>query len=98
MNVQAFENLELIPKLLKQIELISTRMAKYAPPITSKKEVAKLLNKTERTINNYMSEGLLKEGYHYHKKNAKMVVFIEDAIFEFRESLNRGIANEKVTV
>lgn len=98
MNVEAFENLELIPKLLKQVELMSKRMARYAPPVTTKKEVAKLLNKTERTINNYMSEGLLKEGYHYHKKNGKMVVFIEDAIFEFRESLNKGIANEKVTI
>lgn len=98
MNVQAFENLELIPKLLKQVELLADRMAKYAPPVTTKKEVAKLLNKTQRTINNYMSEGLLREGYHYHKKNGKMVVFIEDAILEFREILSKGIANEKVTI
>lgn len=92
MNVEAFENLELIPKLLVQIELMVERMAKLAPPLTSKKEVAKFLNKSERTINNYIEQGLLRENHHFYRKNGKILVFIEDAIFEFRDERDKGIA------
>ncbi len=98
MSYEAFENLELIPTLLKTIEQMNERMARFAPPLTSKKEVAKFLGKSERTINSYMEQGLLKEGYHFHRKNAKMLVFIEDAIFEFRDKRSRGIVNEKVKI
>lgn len=91
MNVEAFENLELIPKLLIQIELIAERMAKLAPPLTSKKEVAKFLNKSERTINNYIEQGLLMENYHFYRKNGKILVFIEDAILKFRDERDKGI-------
>lgn len=98
MNLQAFENLELIPDLLLAVQKMSDRMAKFAPPLTSKKEVAKFLGKTERTINNYMNQGYLKDGYHYFYKNAKMIVFDEDAILEFRDKLSRGLINEKITI
>jgi len=98
MNVKAFENLELIPDLLMAIKQMSDRMAKFAPPLTTKKEVAKFLGKTERTINNYMSNGLLVEGYHYFYKNAKIIVFDEDKILEFRDKLARGLVYEKVTI
>ena len=98
MNVEAFENLELIPDLLAAVQQMSERMAKFAPPLTSKKEVAKFLGKTERTVNNYMSQGYLVENYHYIHKNAKMIVFDEDAILEFRDKLSRGLVNEKVTI
>ncbi|MFK5937695.1 MAG: helix-turn-helix domain-containing protein [Sulfurimonas sp.] len=98
MRLEAFENLELIPDLLSAVKQMSDRMAKFAPPLTSKKEVARFLGKTERTINNYMSQGYLKDGYHYFHKSAKMIVFDEDAILEFRDKLSRGIVNEKVTI
>jgi len=98
MNVTAFENLELIPDLLKKIEEMNERMRKFAPPITRKKDVAKFLGKSERTINNYMSSGLLVEGYHYFHKNAKIIVFDEDKILEFRDQLARGLVYEKATV
>ncbi len=97
MNFDAFKNLELLPELLKEVSLISERMAKFAPPITSKKEVAKFIGRSESTINNYINRGLLKEGYHFNRKNGKILVFIEEAIVEFRNELSRGIANEKVT-
>ncbi|MDD5400933.1 MAG: helix-turn-helix domain-containing protein [Sulfurimonas sp.] len=91
MNVESFENLELIPKLLMQIELMAERMAKLAPPLTSKKEVAKFLNKSERTINNYIEQGLLRENHHFYRKNGKILVFIEDAILKFRDERDKGI-------
>ena len=98
MNVEAFNYLELIPILLAKIEMIENRQKILMPPITTKKEVAKFLGRSERTINNYIERGLLKDGYHFHRKNAKILVFIEDAISEFRRELHKGIAYEEVTI
>lgn len=93
-----FENLELIPKLLKKMEVLEDRLLQLVPPITTKKEVAKYLDKSERTINNYIERGLLKEGYHFYRKNGKILVFVERAIAEFRKEMHRGIADEEVAV
>jgi|GEM_PF-1367002 len=98
MNVEAFEHLELLPQLLKKIEAMEEYLKKYAPPLTTKKEVAKFLDVTPRTVNNYISRGLLKEGYHFQRKSAKMIVFVESAIFEFRDQLNKGVVDEKIAV
>ena len=98
MELQAFENLELIPLLLQKIENMEERMRKLAPPITTKKEVARFLNKSQSSINSYMAKGLLKYGYHYTKKNDRILVFNEDAILEFRDKLEKGIAHEEVTI
>ena len=97
MNVN-FEYLELLPILIKKMEEIEERQKILMPPITTKKEVAKFLGKSERTINNYIERGLLKDGYHFHRKNAKILVFIEDAISEFRRELHKGIAYEEVAI
>jgi predicted metal-dependent hydrolase len=98
MNPDDFKNLALIPNMLKQIEEMSNIIKKMMPPITTKKEVAKFLEKSEGTINNYMSSGLLKEGKHFYRKNGgKMLVFVESAIIEFRKELLFGVGNAKVT-
>ncbi|WP_294962414.1 hypothetical protein [Sulfurimonas sp.] len=98
MNVNAFENLELIPVLIEQNEILLDRLNKLVPPINTKKEVAKFLNKSQSTINRYIQLGYLIEGVHFYRKNGKILVFIEDAITEFRKELNKGLAYEKVTV
>lgn len=98
MDLKAFENLELIPQLLEKIISMEQRLKKFAPPLTSKKEVASFLNVTPRTINNYISNGYLKENYHFKRINDKMLVFIEEAILEFRDELHKGIASEKDTI
>lgn len=98
MNVESFNNLELIPKLLAKIEQMEERQKRLMPPITTKKEVAKFLGKSERTINNYIERGLLRDGYHFHRKNVRILVFIEDAISEFRRELHKGIAYEEITI
>ena len=74
----------------KIISEMSERVKRFAPPLTSKKEVAKFLGVTPRTINNYMMQGYLQDGYHYVHKNAKMIVFDEDAIVQFRDDLLSG--------
>jgi hypothetical protein len=91
MNFEAFNNLELIPKLLKKIETMEERLSKLTPPITTKREVANFLNVSTRTINNYIEQGLLQNGKHYHRKNGKILVFMEDAILEFRNKRDKGM-------
>ncbi len=91
MNLQAFENLELIPELLKTIKALEERLQKFTPPLVTKKEVAKFLGVTPRTLNNYISNGYLKESYHFKRKNDKILVFIEDAIIEFRDKRDKGM-------
>ena len=91
MNTSAFEYLELIPTLLQKMETMEDRMTKFAPLLDNKKDVAKFLCVTPRTINNYIEQGYLKEGYHFYRKNAKVLVFIENAILEFRDNLSKGV-------
>ncbi|MDD2905177.1 MAG: hypothetical protein WBK95_08835 [Sulfurimonas sp.] len=91
MDLRAFENLELIPKLLNKIEAMEERLKKFTPALTTKKEVAKFLNVTSRTVNNYIANGYLKENYHFKRKSDKILVFIEEAILEFRDNLDKGI-------
>jgi len=98
MDIRAFENLELIPKLLNKIEAMEERLKKFTPPLTTKKEVAKFLNKSESTVNRYMGTGLLIDGKHFYRKNGKILVFIEEAVIEFRLQLDRGLVYEKTTI
>lgn len=98
MNPDDFKNLALIPALLKQVEEMSNIIKKMIPPITTKKEVAKFLDKSERTVNNYIERGILIEGQHFYRKNGKMLVFVESAVIEFRKELLTGLTNAKVAV
>lgn len=98
MDLGAFENLELIPRLLSKIESMEERLKKLAPPLTTKKEVARFLNVTPRTISNYIQQGFLKKDKHFYYKNSKMLVFVEEAILEFRNELHRGLVSEKIKI
>lgn len=98
MNPDDFKNLALIPSLMKQIEEMRDMMAKMMPPITTKKEVAKFLDKSERTVNNYITQGILKEGTHFYRKNGKILVFVESAVIEFRKELLTGTTHAKTAV
>ena len=91
------KDLALIPQILEQNALLIEqnkamleRLGKFAPLLTTKKEVAKFLNVSTRTVNNYIEQGYLQEGYHFKRKNDKILVFIEEAIFEFSELKSQG--------
>ncbi|MBU0721493.1 hypothetical protein KJ877_09130 [bacterium] len=90
MNVN-FENLELIPALVEQNRILLEKLNKLLPPITTKKEVANFLGKSQSTVNRYIQLRYLIEGKHFYRKNGKILVFIEDAITEFRNQLNKGL-------
>ena len=71
MNLEAFNNLELIPELLKTVKDLKILVNILKPELTTKRGVAMFLGVTERTINNYISEGKLIRGYHFNRKNDK---------------------------
>jgi hypothetical protein len=86
---KSFENLELIPMLLKEIEEINKRLEQFTPKIDNKKAVINFLNISNSSFQNYLKDGRLKEGVHFYKKNGKMV-FIENAIIELKNNNLRG--------
>ena len=88
MNVESFNNLDLIPELLKTVKDLKILVNILKPELSSKRGVAMSLGVTERTINNYISDGRLINGYHFNRKDDKILVFIEDTIIEFK--INRG--------
>jgi len=88
MNLESFNNLELIPELLKTVKDLKTLVNILKPELTTKRGVAMFLGVTERTINNYIADGKMIEGYHFNRKNDKILVFIEDTVIEFK--INRG--------
>ena len=92
------KNIALIPVILEQNTQIIEWQKKRDEELTTKRGVAKFLGKSESTINNYIARGLLKEGYHFNRKNGKILVFVVNAIYEFKEELGKGIAYEKVAV
>jgi hypothetical protein len=99
MDTKAFENLELIPELLLSIKALENRFARLEPPITTKEQVAKFLDVSKRTINNYIAQGYFVEGIHFYRKGVKILVFVEDAIIDFRNKKMRGLVkNEKIAI
>lgn len=90
MDVEAFKNLELIPELLKSVKDLKILVNILKPDLNTKRGVAMFLGVTERTINNYISDGKLVEGYHFNRKNDKILVFIEDTVIEFKINKGKG--------
>ncbi|WP_320036319.1 hypothetical protein [Halarcobacter sp.] len=94
MNLQAFENLEDIPKLLNYLEQIHTRLEKLENDLVPKLDlskragVKKYLNVSDSTLHLMMKDGRLKQGIHYTKNlngNRVKIKFIESAIVNFKE-------------
>jgi len=77
---------------------MSNIIKRMMPPLTNKRDVARFLDKSERTVNNYIETGILREGYHFYRKDGKMLVFVESAVIEFRKELITGTTNAKVAV
>lgn len=94
MDYKAFENLELIPKLLEKvlfleekIKLLESNLIKPLE-LTTRKNVKKYLEISESTLINMMKDGRLKQGKHFtreFKNNRFKIVFIESAIKELKK-------------
>jgi predicted DNA-binding transcriptional regulator AlpA len=90
----AFQNLDLIPKLLEKIDSLenqiksinNTLQVKY--DLTRLKDVCLYLGVSRKTIYNYIDDGRFKQNIHYVKtiKNNNVTFsFVESAIIKFKE-------------
>jgi len=87
-----FSNLDLIPKLYEKIESMENEIIELRQHIkpkydlTKRAGVVRFLNISESTLERYIKDGILRQGYHYYRelKNKKStIIFISGAIEEF---------------
>lgn len=93
MNYKAFENLELIPKLLEKILILEEKIIRLEDNLikplnlTKRNDVKKYLEISDSTLNNMFKDGRFKIGIHYTKSlkgNRTKIIFIESAIKELK--------------
>ncbi len=72
----------ILDKLTDQQELLQLSIS----TLTTKKEVARFLNKSEKTIDNYVKNNTLKKDIHYFYNEKDRVEFIPFAILEFKKA------------
>ena len=74
MNYKAFENLELIPKLLEKILILEEKIIRLEDNLikplnlTKRNDVKKYLEISDSTLNNMFKDGRLQIGKHYIKE------------------------------
>lgn len=91
----SFENLKKIDTILEKIELLENKINKLSDDkerfdLTRISKVSKYLGVTNKTIYNYIDNGIFKEYIHFKKvlnKNSVRIRFIENAIINFRKGL-----------
>lgn len=85
-----FENLELTLKLiLEKLENQEELLQLSISTLTTKKEVARFLNKSEKTIDNYVKNNTLIKDIHYFYNEQNRVEFIPFAILQFKKQPNK---------
>lgn len=95
MSYEAFNNLELIPKLLEHLNTLNTRILNIENELIKKLDltkrdgVKKFLNISDSTLYQMMNDGRFKHGVHYKKtiKGKRVnIIFVESAIVRFKEN------------
>ena len=90
----SFENLDKIIDILEKLDSLNSKILNIENKLTPKLDltkrdgVIKYLNVSNSTITRYISEGIFKEGYHYHrelKNNTSKIIFVSGAIEEFKK-------------
>lgn len=98
MNSVNFNSINLIPEMVEQlkslnreIELIKNHLEpKYN--LTKRSGVLRYLDISESTLSKYIKEGILKQGYHYHrqiKNNKSIIIYVSGAIEEFKKEIQK---------
>ena len=98
MTMVAFENLELIPLLLKEIQDMKETINLITPDLSEGKQVQNFLGISRGTLNNLINRGELREGEHFYMKENKRV-YIPEKIIEFKKSYKKhakGIRQDTV--
>ena len=91
-----FDNLENTLKLiLEKLEYNQELLQLSISTLTTKKEVAKFLNKSDKTISNYIANGILVKDKHYYINENRKIEFIPIAILEFKKQPKQKITIPK---
>ena len=95
MSYEAFNNLELIPKLLEHLNTLNLKILNIENELIKKLDlskrdgVKKYLNISDSTLYQMMNDGRFKQGVHYRKtlKGKRVnIIFVESAIVRFKEN------------
>ena len=98
MTTVAFENLELIPLLLKEIQDMRETISMITPDLSEGIQVQRFLGISRGTLNNLIKRGELKEGEHFYMRENKRV-YIPEKIIEFKKYYkkhSKGMRRETV--
>jgi len=91
----SFENLKKIDTILEKIEYLEDKINKLSDKnskldLTGVSKVSQYLGVTNKTIYNYIDNGIFKEYIHFKRvlnKNSVRIRFIENAIINFKKGL-----------
>lgn len=95
MSYEAFNNLELIPKLLEHLNTLNIKILNIENELikkldlTKRNGVKKFLDISDSTLYKMINDGRLKQGVHYKKtlKGKRVnIIFVESAIVNFKEN------------
>lgn len=94
MNLVDLNSINLIPQILKKIELVSFELSELKQQIrpeydlSKRAGVMKYLDISNSTVSKYIKEGTFKQGYHYHREikgSKSIIIFVSGAIEEFKK-------------
>jgi len=77
---------EAILKILENQENLQVKIDAILQIEWSTKDVARYLNKSTKSIENYIKQGKLKEGVHFIRRNRRLY-FYPEAIIDFKKDL-----------
>ena len=95
MSYEAFNNLELIPKLLEHLTTLNIKILRIENELikrldlTKRDGVKKYLDVSDSTLYQMMNDGRFKQGTHFKKtiKGKRVnIIFVESAIVDFKEN------------
>lgn len=82
-----FEALEeTLVKILQKLDSQEELLQLTISSLRTKKEVANFLNKSEKTIDNYVKSGTFQKDVHYFFNERNKVEFIPTAIIQFKKT------------
>jgi len=90
MDLKIFENLALIPELIKKIDSLESNIKEINKNtnktynLTKRKGVRAYLKISDSTIARYLKENIFISGTHYIKDEKGNIIFIESAIKNFK--------------
>lgn len=81
--------------LEKNISVLLELHLQQSNNLRTSKDVAKFLGKSTRTIRNYIKENKLIENQHYYRESNGRLVFIPEAVVEFKNRPAVTISSDK---